>query len=330
MTVVFDNRDRRFDPNYSASPIYGSVVPRKSIIFNINTFYSDGGQAVHGAFKGIVDSWSFDYDVNGDSIVTAQCSDLFGVLSKQNVTLTSPPAETSAARMVRVLTSSGVAFTQQINISGAVFTLGTSSYSGNALEYLQQIAASEQGYLYATPDMISLLGWNHFTSSQVLTTFSDTGQSGHIPFVALSTTYDTDEFYNYVTLTSAAGTVIAQNLTSQNNYEISAYDLPVLQAGTAEMGTVASYIASAYGDPRFRISDVTVALDNVAIKDLPYGYLDALQPEIGNYASVIWTPNSIGSAVTQSGWIVGKSISARPGSCTLTYSFSGPELRSFY
>lgn len=330
LSIVFDNRDRRFDPNYADSPLYGAIVPRRTISFNIETLYDNGGQTTAGIFKGIIDSWSFDYDVNTDSTATAQCSDLFGVFSKQNITLTNPPAELSGDRMVRVLNQAGVAFTGQVAYQAAVFTLGTASYSGNALEYLQQIADSEQGYLYATPGRINLLGWNFFSNTSNPIVFSDTGGSAEIPFVALSTTYDTDEFYNYVTVSGAAGTVVAQNLTSQNNYEISAYDLEVLQSGTAEMGTVATYIASAFGEPRFRISDVTVSLDSQAVKDLPSGYYDALALEIGTYASIRWTPNGVGSAVTQSGWIVGKSVSARPGSCSITYSFSGPELRSFY
>jgi len=56
--VVFNNQDRTFDPEYTLSPYYGQIIPRRSIRI------SSGGEYI---FWGVVDDWNLDYDPNNDN-----------------------------------------------------------------------------------------------------------------------------------------------------------------------------------------------------------------------------------------------------------------------
>ena len=78
MSVVFDNRDRAFDPDYTSSPLYGAIVPRRRIRFSAGY----DANSLQSQFFGFIDDWNFDYDVSGDSTASASCSDAFTVFSE--------------------------------------------------------------------------------------------------------------------------------------------------------------------------------------------------------------------------------------------------------
>jgi hypothetical protein len=330
MSIVFDNRARVFDPNYTPSPIYGAVKPRNRVRFAIITdYYPDPGL---GIFVGFIDDWSFDYDVSGESTATASCSDAFTVLANQNLTLTTPTAETTDDRFFRALSASSVAWPLELaTTQSTAFTMGTASYSGDALSYLQQLADSERGYLAVIDGVVILWGWNWFTPiyDSTFVTFSDS-DSTKIPFTNLQTSYDTNQFYNYVTVSGYPGTAVVQDTTSQTNYGISAEEFPVLQSGTAQIGVVANHIINTFAEPRFRVSSLTVSLENQQVQKLTHGVSNVINMYIGTYVGVSWTPNAIGTAVYNDGYIIGIDVTAEPDRCDLTFSISGDDTRTAY
>jgi hypothetical protein len=331
MSIVFDNRSRAFDPNYASSPLYGTIVPRRKIIFSI---FNTDLQFATPVFFGYVDSWSFDYDVSGDSTATASCSDPFTILSNQNITLTTPPAESTESRITRVLTNSAVAFPMElVSINDDVFTMGTASYSGDALSYLQQLTDSERGYMFASPyNGLQFNLWGSFVSPpdplNYGWVFTDTSGGGW-PFTKIETTYDTDQFYNYVTVSGYPGSSVAQDTTSQANYGISYGDFPVLNSTTGQMAYIATFLRNKYGTPRFRVSKLTVSLDS-AYFDNYYQIPELANLQIGYYVRIYWTPNNVGTPVDQYAFIIGKDIQATPEGCEFTFSFSGDEIRGSY
>jgi hypothetical protein len=340
MSVVFDNRSRAFDPNYSSSPLYGAIVPRRRINFYIGSYATtvDPPELFFTPiFVGTVDSWSFEYDVSGESTATASCSDAFTVLSRQNIVLTNPPAELTETRITRVLTDSSVAWpVDDISIGGCAFTVGTASYTGDVLSYLQQLVASERGYLFANVyGDIQVRGWREFVSTNLYAQFTDSGNSTDIPFTSIETTYDTDLFANYVTVSGYPGTVTYQDTTSQQNYGISAQDFPSLLSSTGQMAYVGTFLRNKYGNPRFRVAKVTVSLDDPIIQNSPqfidYGGISNVTGlTIGYYVNVSWTPNRVGTQVSQNGYIIGIDVSATPERCEFTFSLSGDEVRGDY
>jgi hypothetical protein len=335
LTVVFDNRNRVFDPNYSSSPIYGAVKPRRGITFTIST--NPAIEYPKQVFSGVIDTWSFNYDVSTESTATASASDGFALLANQNLVLTNPVAESTFDRLYRALTASSVSWPIDSFTGGNdAFTMGTASYSGNALNYVQQLADSERGYVFLDGNgNLYFEGWNYFVSPYPLVYFSDAGGTA-IPFTNIETNYDTDQFYNYVTVTGYPGTVVTQNTASQNENGISYGEFPVLQSGTAQMAYVATHISQKFGNPRFRISNLTVSLDDPFMLTAPtyQGYstnIDLLLVQTpGSYVQVSWTPNNVGTPVTQSAFIIGIDISATPGSCQVSLSLSADDTRGTY
>jgi hypothetical protein len=331
MTVTLDNSSRIFDPNYTSSPLFGAIVPRRRLIFSIQPTDSTV-DIFFPQFTGYVDDWSFSYDVSGESIATASCSDAFTVLANQDVELTALSPELSGDRIQRVLRASSVAWREAYLQSGSTFTMGTATFSGNALEYMQNVAEAEFGYFFIQQDgSVQFIGWNSFTLEWPAffkgLTFSDgSGGVDGIPFTNIETQYSAQELYNYVTVQSYAGTVVSQGFSSQTSFGIAAQEYDVPTSGTAQMKTLADYIVTNYGSPRFRVTGVTVSLDQQGLSDLEYDKL--LSVDLGRDCRVNFTPNNVGTAVINYAWIIGKDINATPEKCDITFSLAGDEYRS--
>ena len=92
-TIVLKNGDRRWEPDYSGSPYYPSVVPLRRFRISI---VADGATLRQGI--GYVREWSIDYPAGtAYSTATATCTDGFALLSLYTLpTLTPPTAATYA------------------------------------------------------------------------------------------------------------------------------------------------------------------------------------------------------------------------------------------
>lgn len=77
-TVVLENNDRRFDPEYADGPYYGSLTPMRPV--RIGASY-DGG-FYQELFMGWVDGWPQSYQGQFGSTVTLNVSDGFKVLNQ--------------------------------------------------------------------------------------------------------------------------------------------------------------------------------------------------------------------------------------------------------
>lgn len=324
MTVVFDNRSRIFEQGGSG------VGPRRII-----KFYAGYDQnSLHSQFVGFIDDVTYNYDVSGESTATAACSDAFTVLAQQTITLTSPTAEISDARIQRVLTNSQVAWPlDEFFSQGAAFTMNNVSYTGNALDYILQVADSEQGLVYVNRSgVLTFIGWNYFTQDLIAgytpdLLFSDDSYVPGYPFTNIETSYNTDQLYNSVTVTGSAGTVTSQDYASQASYRVAAYDLDVLTNGTAQMARVADSLLASYAYPVFRVTSLEVALDGYpqfyspSVSSGSAAVSTVFQADFGYVTQVIWTPNGTGDPIGlfDYGILIGKTINASPAGCTVSF-----------
>lgn len=335
LSVVFDNRDRTFDPNYSSSSLYGAIVPRRRIRF----YAGYDANSLHSQFVGFIDDWNFDYDVSGDSTATASASDGFTVLANQTFTITSPPSEVSDARVTRVLNNAQVAWPAEDYFEdGAAVTLNSVTFTGTALDYLLQIADSEQGLIYINRSgILTFLGWNYFSAPIIGPDiwFSDGRDYDGLPFSALETNYGTEQLYNYVTVTGSAGTVTAQDTTSQVNYRIASYDLDVLTNGTAQMQSLADSLVSTYKNPILRVSGIDTPIDgydraNGTAYAAPgsAGVSSIFQADFGWVVDLYWRPNGIAPMSTSTGVLIGKTVTVTPAGCDVRLELGPYQFRS--
>ncbi len=97
MTLVLDNRDRRFDPNYASSPYSPNVLPMRRIRWRVTY-----NAVTYDVWAGFVNDWPQQYDIgNHEASVTVGCTDVFKVLSllrlPESVWSYQIPIETPAA-----------------------------------------------------------------------------------------------------------------------------------------------------------------------------------------------------------------------------------------
>jgi len=78
MSVTLSNADRRFDPEYTAGPYFGSVTPSRPI--RVQAEYD--GQGVEDLFFGWIDGWDQQYNRPSDATVVVTATDGFKILNQ--------------------------------------------------------------------------------------------------------------------------------------------------------------------------------------------------------------------------------------------------------
>jgi hypothetical protein len=183
-TVSFDNTSRLLDPLNVDSIFYPFVLPRCPIIIKAN------GITI---FTGVVTDWNLDFDISGNDIMVAQCSDSFTIFANQALNVVTPSMELSSARIDRILNLPEIAYQGPRNISTGVSTLGAFEIGQgtNCLNYLQQVTTSEQGFLFIAADgTVTFRGRSSVLNPVANANFTDDGTG--IPYMALSNQFGPD------------------------------------------------------------------------------------------------------------------------------------------
>ena len=287
--VTLDNRSRIFDPTYAAGTYYGQILPRKQIVIDRDS---------EVIYTGLVEDWNFNYDVSGQSLAEVSASDGFTLVANQTRTAGTATAQATGARVAAVLTEIGWPLTQRnISVGQATLDADVVAADDNALNYLQKVETSEPGALF-----IGKAGDFTFRDRADLQTYTSGltfGGTG-IPFTGMGVVFGVEELLNVssVTFTAAgviAGTAIATDAASQTAYGTIDETIDTLLASSADAGGLAAYRVGTLSQPKYRIDAITISLEGCT----PAQALQVLDVELGDVATVTWTPNSIGSAISQ-------------------------------
>ena len=292
LTINLNNEDRAFDPLYPSGTYSSFVIPRRDIRITTDSVRQ---------FTGIVDDWNFRYSPDGRSRAEIVATDDFTLLARQQVTAGTATTELSGARVEAVLDQESVNWpAARRNIDEGSSTLGTDVFEGNALEYLQKVETSEQGQLFIDKTgNLTFRGRLDATPTETgLTTFADDGTG--IPFTLTAVNYGTELLVNTAEVTSNAGTAIAQNARSTTAYGISAQTLDTLVNSEAQLANLANFTVSKYADPEYRFEAIRINLDTVSSGQKA----TVLGLEIGDVIKIIFTPNRIGTPISQFGQII--------------------------
>lgn len=292
LSVLVNNEDRSFDPNYSSATYKDLVVPRRQIRVTSDSLRQ---------YTGIVDDWNFNYSPDGKSRAEIISTDDFTLLARQNVTAGTATPQLSGARVSAVLNQESVAWpAARRDIDAGASTLGADVFSGNALEYLQDVERSEQGQLFiAKNGDLTFKGRLDATpTSGSITTFADDGTG--IPFRTVLVNYGTELLVNTASVSSDAGTASATNSRSRTAFGISAESVETLVSSVAQLQNIADFIVAKFGDPEYRFSGVDLNLDNMTAPNRAA----VLGLEIGDIILIKFTPNNVGAAIEQFGQII--------------------------
>lgn len=301
--ITLNNNARDFDPEYTASPYYGQIIPRREVRIT-------SGTAVQ--YFGSVDDWNLDYQPNGDNLAIAVCSDGFRTLAGQSITAHTATAQLSGARIGAILDRDEIDWPIELrDIDAGRQTLGADSISANtnALAYLQTVEQSEPGSLFISKDgkvkfIDRAQGAN---SSAILLADDGTG----IPYQGMKVVYGSELLYNEININTkiTGGTATASDTASQQIYgALTLSQNNLLMETTDAAQELADYYATLYANPEFRFESVEVVLndlttiqqnnilglelgDTVRVKFTPGK--PALSPAIEKYAEVIRLDNQV-------------------------------------
>jgi len=290
--VVLNNEARAFDPQYASAQFGRLVVPRREV--RVST---DGVRV----FTGTVDDWNFLYDPSGESNAVIQATDEFTLLARQQTRTEVATVQDSGARVTAVLDMPSVNWpADRRSISEGESILGADTIEGNALDYLHTVEASEQGQLFISRDgiltFLSRIDATPTTGSVV--TFADDGTG--IPFTGVAVNYGTELLVNSTTVTSAAGTGVAENTRSRTAYGVTAESIATLVNSTEQLDNLADFIVSKYADPEYRFEAISMNLDTIGGANKA----TVLGMEIGDVILIKFTPNNIGTPIVQYGQII--------------------------
>lgn len=292
VTITLNNQTRTFDPNYSSGPYFGQIIPRRPVRVTV-----DGVRQ----FTGVIDDWNFGYEPGGISRAEILATDDFTFLARQQVTAGTAVTQLTGARVNAVLDMPTVAWPSgQRTVSVGESTLGTDVFEGNALEYLQKVTTSEQGQLFIGRDgNLTFLSRTDATpSSSNLVEFADDGTG--IPYTQVLVNYGTELLINTVTVTSSAGTAVAENSRSQTTYGVIAETIDTLVNSTDQLSNLANFVVQRYADPEYRFAGVRMNLDTMTSGNRA----QVLGLELGDVVKITFTPNEIGSPIIQYGQII--------------------------
>jgi hypothetical protein len=295
-SVIFDNRDRTFDPFYNDSPYVNQIVPKKKIKI------TSGNQ---DAFVGTIDDWNLTYDLSGQSEASVNCADGFVFLASAFLTEHTATSELSGARVNTVLDRPEVnwpASDRDIDTGQSLLQADLVDENTNVLSYLQKVESSEVGSLFMTKsNLVAFKDSVNIPDTIGVLQFTDDGSG--IGYQNIEVVYGTEQLFNRVITTNLNGTPqIAENTNSQSLYGISALVADDLLLTTdAEALNLANYLLGIYDQPELRINSLSVELANLSDAI----HQSILQLDLNDIIQIKFTPNNVGSTIDRYAQIVG-------------------------
>jgi hypothetical protein len=257
-------------------------------------------------FDGIVEDWDFSYQADGRHTASLRAVDALGSLGRAQFGIWSATAgQTAGPRITDVLDRPEVRFPANRSIGTGISTLqgGPIQYGANVLSYLQLVAQSDMGRLFADRFGVLTFRDRHSTvNSDVLAEFDDRDGDG-ITFAGIDIQFGTELLFNMVGVTVESGTLqTVSDTDSQDRYGPRALTLSeLLMDSDGQALDMAEYLLNIYREPRIRIAGLTVNVDVVDEVG------DVLTLDIGDAVAVTWSPPGTDARITQQSVIEGVS-----------------------
>ena len=311
--VVFNNNDRTFDPEFSGSPFFGQIIPKRQIRI------SSGGEV---AFTGVIDDWNLTYEPNGDSIASAACSDALVYFQNQIIAERTNSVQQSGDRLNTILSLPEVNWPlTERDIETGAMELGADTITGatNALDYIRLITRSEPGSFFVAKAGNVVYRDRRTGPTSGGTTLADDGSG--IPYTNMVVDYGSELLFNEIVATSSLlETGVQVNAEeSQDTYGI--FNLTrsdLLINSDIDLQSYASFLANRFKDPEYRFKSVEVRLD----QRTPSQQTELLGLEIGDVVNIIFTPNGITPGINKYAEIISVDHAVDSTNHVMTLGFS--------
>ena len=250
---------------------------------------------IHASVTGGSDSYSsylfrgqisdVDYLPNNDhqsARTILKCCDGFVLLARAKFEGQSFSEETTSTRVTNVLNLASVNYPSESYdrsiATGSVTCLAASSQSHSALDYLQQIARTENGKILVnhagTPTSTNVGGVLEFIAKDTAPlasglTISDANSlsAGSIQADDIKLEFGSELLFNAYSITPASGSVqTGSNSVSVGKYGTRTLSRSVL-SNTTDANNAGSYYIGLYDEPSLRVSEVTLQADMATTAD---------------------------------------------------------------
>ncbi len=271
-TVTLNDPNSDFNPQNTASPYYGKLLPLRKI--RIYAEVNLGGiDYKFYIFSGYITSYDtgFYQGTNQTSTVTLQCVDGFRLLA--NVSTDIPPVPgTPAGQLSGARVNALLDYAEWPNSLRNIDTGDSTMQAdpgGNrsVLQALQTVEQSEFGAFYIQPTGIARF-LDRTDVSQladiVVRTYSDTGATGTLPYTSIDIAYDDQLILNDVTVTRLGG--VPQIVIDQDSVDTYFYKSgqrnDILVQTDAEALDQAQTLVASRKNATLRVDSMTVNLNN--------------------------------------------------------------------
>jgi hypothetical protein len=254
--MLFRNTDGALDPLNTSSAYYPGITVGRTVTIKCNG---------HLIYSGLVEDIQLGYDTQGDAWATVVAEDQSSELGTRSlVSGTSFSEQSSGARVSAVLTNANIDYAGTTSVDTGESTLAAQTLSEdiNAVQYLQQVTNSEQGYLY-----VDRSGQMRFEnrygpiSSAPTVTFSDDGSD--VPYQEIGRNLVSAELFNRLTANrTGAATKTANDTASQASYGIRLLALgEVLLTDDTTVTNMLNFLMVQTASTEVRIDSLTAILD---------------------------------------------------------------------
>lgn len=302
-SVQFNNENRYFDPTYEESPFYGQLVPYRAIRISVDDVVQ---------FTGIVDDYNIEYDISGMSVVTCNAVDIFAQLASLELTDYVPDEELSGVRINNALTNAGWSIdARNVDTGSAVIASQVVDDGTSLLNYIQAVAASEPGDLFADKDgKVRFIARDGISGSGGVVL----GEDG-IKVNAIEATYGSELLYNFLTVSNGVASYQVTDADSIAAYGQRDLTVETYLANDADLEPMANFLLSQYANPEYRFESVVINLDKLDEVDRA----SLLNLELGEYLVVKFTPSNIPPQIVKAGKVIRIEQSHNPNTSVIQF-----------
>jgi hypothetical protein len=157
--------------------------------------------------------------------------------------------------------------------------------TGSALNYLNQIALGEQGYVFIDRQgLLAFRGRDNVVTSAVRCRFGDDNNVASVPYNRFVTDFSASMLYNrFVVTAGEAGTPqVVDNVASQTEFLVSTLSYTVPLSTDAQALTLAELFEDRYAQPRTRVQQLETVIGSSGPP-----WLDAVTLDLGDKVRVI-------------------------------------------
>jgi len=324
-TLTLRNDNREFDPTHVSGSFYGQILPGKRVDIVV------GGVTI---YSGVTRDWDYDYQPGSKwSEATVSLVDALGVLAAKEFDAWTSTSQLPGARIAAVLARSDVAYAGSTDIDDGVETLQADSitWGSNVLNYLQLVARSDQGRLFAGRDgTLVYRDRLHAVNDDPAMSFAPDGFGSryHDIHMELGATF----LYNRVGVDRVGGTLqTVEDTAAQAAAGLGVISLSLgglLLSSDARSLALAQYLLSIYTDPELRLTEIGIDLHDDQISD--GDRVGVLSLDLGDLVRVRFAPDGVNTDVDFYGLVEGIRHDLAPMTHRVTLSLSAADNRTFF